>query len=104
MAQEAVSIIKKAEDDAKNLIAQADKKAHAMITDAKTARDTTLDNLNKDLKLAMSEAINAAKDQAQSLNDQNLNQSRDEAQKLISDLSSKKQAAVALVLEEILKN
>lgn len=104
MAQEAVSIIKKAEDDAKNIISQADVKAHAIITDAKAARDNTLDNLNRELKLALSEAITAAKEQAQSISDQNLNQSRDEAQKLISDLSSKKQAAVALVLEEILKN
>lgn len=104
MAQEAVNIIKKAEDDAKKLIAQAEEKAHSIIAGAEAARDSTLDTLSSELKLAMSEAINAANEQAQSLNEQNLNQSYTEAQQLISDLSSKKQAAVALVLEEILKN
>ena len=103
MAQEAVNIIKKAEDDAKNLIAGAEERAHAIIAEAEAEKNNTLDKLSSELKLTMSEAVKEATSQAKILNEQSLVQSNAEAQQLISELSSRKQAAVSLVLDEILK-
>ena len=95
--------IKKAEDDAKNLIAGAEERAHAIIAEAEAEKNNTLDKLSSELKLTMSEAVKEATSQAKILNEQSLVQSNAEAQQLISELSSRKQAAVSLVLDEILK-
>ena len=103
MAQEAVLIIKKAEEDARSIIENAEKDAAGIIENAQIIAKETIDKLKNSLKDEYEAAIKEARNSKNSKIEENLLKNRKDADDLEKKLLNNKEKAINEVLKKVLE-
>lgn len=103
MAQEAINIIKTAEEEAKNIINTSEVESDKIISDAINNQKDTKQRLSAELKEQYDEAIAKAKNAAIEESNKSIFDAQKEADELTTKLMTLKGKAIAPVLERILE-
>ncbi len=103
MAQEAVQIIKRAEEEAKNIIVSAEKEAFQIVETAEKDSFESKKELVDALKTDFYNAVEKAKSDAEKISRENLLKVSDKTEKLKKDLLKNKDIAITEVLKKVLE-
>ena len=103
MAQEAVLIIKKAEEDARSIIENAEKDAAGIIENAQIIAKERSDKLKSSLKDEYEAAIKEARNSKNSKIEENLSKNRKDADDLEKKHLNNKEKAITEVLKKVLE-
>lgn len=101
MAQEAINLIKKAEEDAKNIIINSELEAQRLISEAENEKKSFIQQLENELDEKYAHAVEEARSQAAQNSEINLKEAEDEAQNLAKQLKEKTGGAVGRVLDSL---
>lgn len=103
MAQEAVQIIKRAEEEAKTIIVSAEKEALEIVETAERESADSKKELAETLKTEFSNAVENAKSEALKISSENLSRVSNKTEELRNDLLKNKDKAIAQVLKKVLE-
>lgn len=103
MAQEAVQIIKRAEEEAKTIIASAEKEALEIVEAAERESADSKKELLEALKTEFNNAVEKAKSEAIRISSENLSRVSNKTEELRKDLFKNKDKAITQVLKKVLE-